>query len=77
MIITIFTTDVISDESSKRLQSALVNTGFVYCEISAHMCALRSENVMDPSDASYASESVTSLDEYTAMLEELNVAVAA
>lgn len=77
MIITIYSNDVISEESSKRLQSILVNTGFVYCDISAHMCALRSENIMDPSDAScYASESVESIDDYIAVLEELNVVAA-
>jgi len=76
MIITIFTTDAISDASSKKLQSMLNGTGLVYCDISAHMCALRSEYVMDPSKAKYASESVKSLDDYIAMLEEFNAVAA-
>lgn len=76
MIITIYSNDVISEESSKRLQSALIGTGFVYCDIGAHMCALRSEDVMDPSKAKYASESVKSLDDYIAMLEEFNAVAA-
>lgn len=78
MIITIYCKDAISDASSKKLQSMLNGTGLVYCDISAHMCALRSENTTDPSKAKYASESVESIDDYIAVLEELNaVAVAA
>ena len=76
MIITIYSNDIISEESSKRLQSVLVNTEFIYCDISAHMCALRSKDVMDPSKAKYASESVKSLDDYIAMLEEFNAVAA-
>ena len=76
MVITIHSSIAISEESSKRLQSALIGTGFVYCDISTHMCALRSEDVMDPSKAKYASESVKSLDDYIAMLEEFNNAAA-
>ena len=76
MVITIYSNIAISEESSKRLQSALIGTGFVYCDIGAHMCALRSEDVMDPSKAKYASESVKSLDDYIAMLEEFNAVAA-
>ena len=63
MVITIYSSIAISEESSKRLQSALIGTGFVYCDISAHMCALRSE-------------SVKSLDDYITMLEEFNAVAA-
>ena len=76
MIVTIYCKDAISDASSKKLQSMLNGTGLVYCDISAHMCALRSECAMDPSKAKYASESVKSLDEYIAMLGEFNAVAA-
>ena len=76
MVITIYSSIAISEESSKRLQTALIGTGFVYCDIGAHMCALRSENTTDPSKAKYASESVESIDDYIAVLEEFNAVAA-
>lgn len=76
MIITIYCKDAITDASSKKLQNTLIGTGLVYCDVSTHMCALRSEDAIDPSKAKYVSESVKSLDDYIAILEEFNAVAA-
>ena len=77
MILTIYCKDAITDASSKKLQNMLIGTGLAYCDVSTHMCALRSEDAIDPSSSKYASKSVKSLDDYIAMLEEYNNVIAA